>query len=224
MTDISINTGPNSFRESLLVQGFAVFPEASDTDLARFAGDLLQHGSVLEIPLDREFAERGIPWHVEGLYRPEVPRFVALKCRTPSRVGGRTGILDGNMLARRLLASEPRFAEIRLIHRKAEERGEHPLFIKHPETGLMSVLFRQGDPKDMEIAPSRVKLRRGLTNYLRNTLDEALATCSREAVRHRWHCGDILVLDNLRVLHSREPYSGKRELQRVLVFRGLDAG
>ena len=38
----------------------------------------------------------------------------------------------------------------------------------------------------------------------------------RNLRRCQWHAGDLLVLDNIRVMHGRLPYSGQREMAVVL--------
>jgi len=35
---------------------------------------------------------------------------------------------------------------------------------------------------------------------------------ARHTVREPWQPGDVLVVDNLRMAHSREPYEGRREV------------
>ncbi|MEU1710844.1 amino acid adenylation domain-containing protein [Streptomyces sp. NPDC005706] len=38
----------------------------------------------------------------------------------------------------------------------------------------------------------------------------------KATLREPWHAGDVLLVDNIRMAHSREPYSGRREIGMVL--------
>jgi Taurine catabolism dioxygenase TauD, TfdA family len=45
-----------------------------------------------------------------------------------------------------------------------------------------------------------------------DTLDHVRATLDRHQTKMRWRAGDVLILDNMRHLHGRLPFSGKRRL------------
>jgi hypothetical protein len=46
----------------------------------------------------------------------------------------------------------------------------------------------------------------------REHLEHVLDVIERHAVSFDWRCGDVLLLDNLRVAHGRAPYRGRREI------------
>jgi alpha-ketoglutarate-dependent taurine dioxygenase len=46
----------------------------------------------------------------------------------------------------------------------------------------------------------------------RATVDQINAVYERHTIREAWQQGDLLLLDNLRIAHSREPYQGDREI------------
>lgn len=45
-----------------------------------------------------------------------------------------------------------------------------------------------------------------------STLDRVRATLDRHQTKMSWRTGDVLILDNMRYLHGRLPFSGKRKL------------
>ena len=45
-----------------------------------------------------------------------------------------------------------------------------------------------------------------------DVVDEINAAHEKHAVREQWQAGDLLVVDNLRVAHGRDPYTGDREI------------
>ena len=54
----------------------------------------------------------------------------------------------------------------------------------------------------------------------RQSKDGELWAAAGDAVRykHTWQRGDVLIIDNMKVMHGRQPYTGDRQLGVVLAF------
>ena len=46
----------------------------------------------------------------------------------------------------------------------------------------------------------------------RPALEQLVATAYSEVYDHAWRPGDVIVIDNLRVMHGRRPFTGSRSV------------
>ncbi|WP_332262400.1 TauD/TfdA family dioxygenase [Streptacidiphilus rugosus] len=86
-------------------------------------------------------------------------------------------------------------------------------------------MLQQGEPGDAvaeaavrqpERVPERDARRRSLRPIPEDVVETINATYARAARREPWRAGDLLLVDNLRTAHSRDPYEGEREVVVVL--------
>lgn len=157
-----------------------------------------------------------VPWHTEGLYLRHPPQALLLWCQTAGDAGGDTLLLDGAAAARCLpQALAQRLRSVPLAVCTGDYRAVHRLLAP---AGSQAEVLRFCDPA---IAPDcRIETAEGehaldVTDAVRAALADA------PAHRHAWRAGDLLVIDNRRMLHARAAFTGRRLLQRVLVGRSL---
>jgi taurine dioxygenase len=91
-------------------------------------------------------------------------------------------------------------------------RFDRPAVIEHPRTG---------DPI-LYVTQAQTARFNGLSHHDSDGLLEALFAIlydPRQIFEHRWHRGDLLLWDNVRLQHARPPLHGvtRRTLQRVVV-------
>ncbi len=155
---------------------------------------------------------KAVPWHTEKMYARALPSYVILVCEEPG-FGGRTLLLDGEKAAATLLAQEPRLEKVVLGYSKGDVMITRPLIAVHPRSGNLVLRYRQEHPE--RLACSTIVQGNGLDAKTINSLvGSALTTPDYE---HSWTKGDVLVIDNLRMLHARNAYIGERVLHRMLV-------
>jgi len=110
---------------------------------------------------------------------------------------------------------------------KLRTKRPGPVAVKHPKTGEM-VWFNHATFFHLSTLPETIRNallgQFGEENLPSNTyyddgrpiepevLDELREAYQSEMVRFRWEKGDILMLDNMLVAHSREPFSGPRNI------------
>lgn len=143
-----------------------------------------------------------LPLHVELSHRTVPCRYVAMACLDPGHPRAATLLLD-----RKTLGFTPE-DEALLV--------SAPIFVRSGRRSFYSTLmpphrsYLRYDPGCIE-APDE----RGLAAL--EFLEKRLSTA--EPQKHEWQPGDILVIDNWRVLHGRSssaPESGRR-LARIMI-------
>jgi alpha-ketoglutarate-dependent taurine dioxygenase len=154
-----------------------------------------------------------VPFHTENLYLYKPPHYLLLYCDTPADRGGDTLLIRGDEA---LGCLGPGVREVLERHRVRVRYGDYcvarHLVASHPIDGTRVLLFFEPDP-----AVSRtLELGAGpLDPAILSELRGAIEACAPR--RQRWRTGDLLVIDNFKVLHARTPYEGPRLLRRVVV-------
>lgn len=149
--------------------------------------------------------------HTESLTDGPTPlRYFALGCFVPAVQGGATHLYDGSQAARLLPELLPGSAEVFIKYRSAyrPEVSDHPLIVGHERYGQV-LRFRSASEYNTVITKPV-----GLSETdLYAAVEEALSASL--AYVHRWRAGDLLIVDNHRMLHSRAPFAGLRHMLRV---------
>lgn len=159
-----------------------------------------------------------VPVHSETVHLPVdvMCRYVLLGCVQASAVGGETVIYDSRLAAMRLAAAAPEFANTQVEYRSPHHLGKAAV---HPLTAPQTVrpfpfLYRSRDRSNIVRADT---LPQGAN-------EDDFYAATEPAVRgaqitaHRWQEGDIVIIDNRKTLHSRNPYQGNRRLLRMRVY------
>jgi Taurine catabolism dioxygenase TauD, TfdA family len=143
-----------------------------------------------------------LPFHVELSHRPRPCRYLLLGCIEPGSPSATTRLLDW-----RTLAFSPE--DFQLLE-------SAPVLVRSGRRSFYSTIlssdrrFLRYDPACLEAVDERGRSALKL-------LKHQLALGSSET--HEWHRGDILIVDNWRVLHGRGPSApdSGRSLARILI-------
>ncbi len=121
-----------------------------------------------------------------------------------------TCLYDGRIAARALLESRPELAQVRITYTTEwrSTAATHPLVVRDPRHGAV-LRFRSVLETNAVQGPLPPSLSEaGLYAEVEAALSEAVA------VVHRWRPGDLLIVDNRAMIHSREPFTGTRRMIR----------
>ncbi len=220
----------------LLLRGFAAFADAES--LTRYCHDfgevmLWPFGAVLELveqegAEDHIFANNYVPLHWDGMYLETVPEFQVFHCvdAPGDSDGGRT-TFSSTPAALQLADS----SELELWRRASgryqrsaahySSRSAAPIVERHPRREFPILRFCEppveGDASF--INPSEFHYD-GIAPEQRGELLASLRRClyhPQAHYAHRWRSDDLVIADNLTLLHGREAFAHRapRHLRRV---------
>jgi alpha-ketoglutarate-dependent taurine dioxygenase len=154
-----------------------------------------------------------LPFHNDHLYFYKPPNYLLFYCDDPGEEGGDTLVVRGDEACRRL---NPHLREelerVRIRVRRGDCCIARTLVTTHPLDGSKVLLFSDSS------TDAQCKLELGGKLLDAAIIGEVRAVlASLEAHRQRWRAGDLLVLDNIKVLHAREAFRGRRVLRRIAV-------
>jgi hypothetical protein len=148
--------------------------------------------------------------HTETLTDGPVPiRYFALGCLVPAESGGDTVLFDGRKAAGLVLGSlrGARWVRIRYRSQYRPEVADHPLIVQDERLGAV-LRFRSESVNNEVVAKPRGVGESELYAAVEAALDASVA------LAHSWSMGDLLVVDNHTMLHSRAPFMGLRHMLR----------
>lgn len=149
--------------------------------------------------------------HTESLTDGATPlRYFALGCLVPAEQGGATHLYDGSEAAHILRALYPETREVHIRYRSAyrPEISDHPLIVEHKLYGAV-LRYRSASEYNSMITRPTGMSEPDLYAVIENALGASLVHV------HTWRAGDLLIVDNHRMLHSRAPFAGLRHMLRV---------
>lgn len=222
--DALVDAEVTELRGLLAEHGVIVLP-GQDLDDAQFLGFLRRFGEMTfttgETPVDG-FSDLNVvsnvgrttpprsSFHVDSSYLAQPPTYTALRTVQVPAQGGQT-VFSNQYRAYETLEPELRdhLAGRRVTHVVTglelgpddETSAEHPLFAVHPISGRTSLYLS---------TPARCAAISGLDDAeTRDVVQRLYAHSTREdnTVRHAWSPGDVVMWDNLCVLH-RADHSG----------------
>ena len=201
--------------EGLQSLGYAIVRTAGDEAMlmsaAHAVGRLIGARGFGYVHLRATGSEVWLGRHTESLTDGPIPlRYFALGCLVPAVEGGATHLYDGSQAARLLAGLLPGAGEVRIRYRSAyrPEVSDHPLVAGHEQYGQV-LRFRSASEYNIVIAKP-VSLSEA---DLYAAVEEAVSVSL--ALVHTWSVGDLLIVDNHRILHSRAPFVGLRRMLRV---------
>ena len=168
-------------------------------------------------PNNLAFTGRALGAHTDNPYRDPVPGLQLLHCLEADAEGGETMLVDGFRAAERLHAAAPgRFAlltahEVPFHFRDADcdLRARGPVIALDGAGAVSAIRYNNRSAAAFDMADEVVPAFYDAYRHFARLLSEAEAE-----VRLGWAAGDLLILDNRRVLHGRRAYgSGRRRLQ-----------
>jgi len=192
-------------------------------------------GSIheLEVKPDADnylYTDRAVPLHWDGAFVGEAPRYLVFHClEAPSGSGGETQFVDtARVWAKLDTATRDRFRSLQFRYsteKKAYYGGSFvsPLVVEHETRG--DAVLRFAEPVD-DLNAVRVEVL-GLDPLQSAAILGELRTALRQGdclLAHPWIPGDIVIADNLGLLHGRAAFPGAqrpqpRRIRRVNVLR-----
>lgn len=240
-------TDTDGARTALFRDGAVIIEGVSPTGdaLVRVAADVLGERLRRVYPVRTKTAEQAdpLPLHRDGVsvafhtragvlqWRDPDEDIVLVMCIQPAARGGESVVLDAYRLVDRI-ADDPTLNELARMLRSVEldpygrnpglsERGAHDVpraarLVEHTRTGRRIVTasaYTSPLPRD----PERDEHERHLEQWA-----DVLATATAHAPRFLLRGGEVLVMDNYRMLHGHDAFVGRRTMS-VLNVLSADA-
>ncbi|MFF2080844.1 TauD/TfdA family dioxygenase [Kitasatospora sp. NPDC058162] len=220
----------------LVLRGFRLLETQEFADYCRLWGEVLkwEPGEVIDLVVEENprnylFADGDVPFHWDGAFVEADPRYFFFQCleATPG-VGGET-VFSDTTAAYRDADSDLRDVWSRISITYTTEKMVHyggeiteRLVAQHPSTGVPVLRF--AEPLDPAVYKNPVQAAvHGIDGAM---AEEFLASMAERLHRpeycyaHDWRKGDIVIADNIALVHGRNAFSGptNRHLQRVEVI------
>jgi Taurine catabolism dioxygenase TauD, TfdA family len=148
--------------------------------------------------------------HTETLTDAPVPiRYFALGCLIPAARGGETLLFDGRKAARLVAESLPGARAVRIRYRSQyrPEFADHSLIVEDKRHGPV-LRFRSAIENNEIIAKPAGISEADLYAAVDNAVSRSLS------LGHSWRAGELLLVNNHTMLHSRAPFAGLRHMLR----------
>lgn len=211
--------------------GFALLSglPTADGEVARVAAlfghvRVTNYGRIFDVrsvvdPSNLAYTSLGLGPHTDNPYRDPVPSLQLLHCLSSSAEGGESTLVDGFTVAEALRADHPadfallagRSVTFAYADADAHLRAEAPIIELDPHGAVRSLRFNPRSLRSHGLpAHERAAWYDAYLRLARMLVDE------RFQARIRLAAGDLLIVDNRRVLHGRAPYAtsaGERHLQ-----------
>lgn len=184
----------------------------------------------VENPINLAYTPAGLQPHTDNPYRDPVPGIQLLHCLQSSATGGHTLLIDGFTVADALRRADPAAFDIlaatphpfRFSDAEVDLRAAAPLIECNRDGEVVAV--RHNNRSAAPLSLPEVEVEAFYAAYRRLT---AIYRSPDYALRLHLEPGDLLALDNARVLHGREtfePTGGKHHLKGCYVDKdGLDS-
>lgn len=213
----------------VLLKNVGTLPEETER-LARTIGYIrdTHFGPVTDLKLRADLTYiSNFPGHIlphsDETYRHIPTGINIFHCIQPSEDGGGVSMLvDGHTCAARLCAEDPNsfamLTRLPIQHERLADsemiRSHHPAFTLDWEGNVTEVRLNERTMSGLSLPEDLMEpAYRALRKAYRIAYDPA------NRVEHRLEAGEALLFDNLRVLHGRTSFAGKRLLRQSNVMR-----
>lgn len=218
----------------VVLRGFELLDKPELERYCSAAGEILQwgFGSVLDLvvhesPENYLFDRGDVPFHWDGAFAEQVPRFFVFQCRQGEGAGGETVFSDSVQVYKDAPSDlKALWADTTISYRtdKLAHYGgmaSWPLLGVHPTTGETTLRYAEPLDPSQYLNPLYLTLDGISTEdavYVMEDLRERLHD-RQYCYDHEWVTGDIVIVDNHALLHGRNAFSGSgaRHLQRIQI-------
>ncbi|MGW6427383.1 TauD/TfdA dioxygenase family protein [Nocardia sp. NPDC055053] len=218
----------------VVLRGFDLLEKAELEQYCRGAGEILQwgFGSILDLvvqdtPNNYLFDRGDVPFHWDGAFAAQVPRFFLFQCKRGEGAGGETVFSDTVQVYKdapddlKALWDEAivTYRTDKLAHYGGSARW--PLVGVHPVTGERVIRYAEPLDPARYLNPLHLTVE-GISPEdavrVMEDLGERLHA-ARYCYAHEWVTGDIAIVDNSALLHGRNAFKGSiaRHLQRIQI-------
>lgn len=190
-------------REALIAAGRTLGEPVPITAGSPVADAISYRGDAVAGSWRQYIADNAFPYHSDGAYHADPPRWLVLYCVETDRGSAATLLADplsqADAADRRLLSTEPW-----RIHQAGARRPAR-------------LLERVGDRDRLRWDP--MVMRPFIASGARAGARLAALTAGAPEIRHAWSAGSLLLIDNWRMLHARPPCDDRasRTLWRLLL-------
>ena len=152
--------------------------------------------------------------HQNSFRRIQPPKYVILECLTQMSIGGESLIIDGDRILNDVVNMCPRLItplfdrSVTFFHKNIIA-NRVPIFEKNEKEGERYSIRYSYDP-EMLLPEHLIEP----INYFNNEFILNKRYCTTHKLSER----EIIVLDNTRVLHGRNEFTGSRELRRAWIY------
>lgn len=213
-----------SLRSELIANGFVLRHGSREADILRIAAMFgtpvaeprdgvvvkplrpVEMGAAPQNTLSSRYGTGCFPLHTEAAYWREPPDFLIFYCVGHGSGRQDTLLLDGDPLAR---------------GPGSEALRTDPWIISAGMRPFLCTVLRQGPTDRLSIRFDRDCMRPATMTSVAKSIVESFVE-SAKPYSHRWQSGDLLILDNSRMLHGRGAATGVAEgrtLLKVMVKR-----
>ena len=173
-------------------------------------------------------AARRLDWHTDYCWQERVSKVGALEAvELPNSAGGETCFanmyavyeaVDSELRNRLLTLSALHVRDSVAVHDvdiQALRQAEHPMIVTHPRTGQKAIYVNRFFTKKIPALTEDES--QSLLDSLFSLMSE-----SRFIYEHHWELGDIVLWDQLGLVHSRKPYdeSERRYMRQITALIG----
>ena len=203
-----------------VVERVPVDREATRTVLERMSyvrasifGDVWRFGSDGELD-DTASTRLEITPHTDGTYSRDAPGLLSLHCHSASTTGGESVLVDGLALHRQLTDIDPVAAEtLETVQIPGRYLGDgSDLVAWRPAFRMEGGRLAQVSYNNHDRAPFRLPLDEERRFYGALQLLEELIARPGNRVEIRLAEGQMILIDNWRLLHGRRSFTGSREM------------
>jgi alpha-ketoglutarate-dependent taurine dioxygenase len=165
-----------------------------------------------EYPLYLGASNAPHPLHTDGPFEKIPPKVMALQCENPDPVGGLSQVVSCRAIYQHLRTSDPQGLQLLFnsnaftIHR--DQQSETRAIFEYRD-GKISMAFRTNDGKaKISVIPEALKMFDLILSFINNP---------QNSLSFKLERGQILITDNLSVLHGRTGFSkdSPRSLKRL---------
>jgi alpha-ketoglutarate-dependent taurine dioxygenase len=157
------------------------------------------------------FTCRKMEVHTDGAFLPSPPNVVALQCEVQAKTGGSNLLVDGKSLYRFLSKHYVRdleylFSDKAMSISRHQTQAEQAVFARVSDR--IQVTFRYDDSVNATFAANVSHLIPVIKEFLENSGNQKVISLEQ---------GDILIIDNKRILHGRSDFTfeTRRKMNRV---------
>ncbi|GAB3221719.1 hypothetical protein GCM10027447_07750 [Glycomyces halotolerans] len=204
----------NDLSEDLNIRGYTLIrtnpsQAALTTAAASFAAHVEAKSMGVKV-LESHDSPDWLPRHTENLTDPELLEYFALGCLQASATGGATCLYDGRIAAHALASRRPELTKVSITYAThwRPNTATHPLLADDPQHGPV-LRYRSALETNSVLGP----LPSGMTEADMYAAVEAAVT-EALVIAHQWRPGDLLIVNNRTMIHSRQPFKGLRRMVR----------
>lgn len=240
LTDLPIKELKQNVHQEkvVLLKGFQPLESDNMLNYAKQWGDLLEwnFGYILNLEIKENtknylFTKGNVPFHWDGAFANTIPTFLFFQCLKADidLIGGESTFCDTQKVLEKASPQELKLWKSITITYSTEKNahygGKITQNLVHFDEHLGKDVIRFAEPlneESIQLNPINIEISGFSTNEQNDFLKSFIPKLYESDVcyQHRWETGDYLLMDNLSLLHGRNPLKDNidRYLQRIHIL------